>query len=231
VQTLRLIDLLQQIVAGGNLALDAHHIPPAGKPVLARPTTPLHLLNRILGMVLKIHENPTELQIDSSVTMIVTVGTDLDSLGMTSEAIAWQVLAVQILRYSNSCGWSAEVLPPLAYAHYKLSTYYRYKMRYKLALQASEQALRIWRHLWPNLLQAGIHDQAYSAALLVNHAANLRETGGLEPAISVAQEAVTLCRPMVKQIIQSGAAVSPWSEEEFQAVLSPQALFILAISL
>jgi tetratricopeptide (TPR) repeat protein len=229
VQTLRLIDLLQQIVAGGNLALDAHHIPPAGKPVLARPTTPLHLLNRILGMVLKIHENPTELQIDSSVTMIVTVGTDLDSLGMTSEAIAWQVLAVQILRYSNSCGWSVEVLPPLAYAHYKLSTYYRYQMRYKLALQASEQALRIWRHLWPNLLQSDI--QAYSAALLVNHAANLRETGGLEPAISVAEEAVTLCRPMVKQIIQSGAAVSPWSEEEFQAVLSPQALFILAKSL
>ncbi|KAJ7502533.1 hypothetical protein B0H11DRAFT_641918 [Mycena galericulata] len=233
-QAMRLLQSLQYLMKGGHIVVDSDNVVdffPMRAQIFVQPGELSHVVHQVLGMVLKIQNSYTGLKVEHLQYLMGSLGAYLDYVGMKSEAIAWEVLAIQVLEHVAGCGQSAIVLPQLVHSRRKLSGYYRHQLRYELALQTSQQALDIWQSLH---LQhySDPHRQCLSTSILVTHSRNLQESGQQEFAIIIAQKAVAACRPMVEQTIESASQISPITPEmEYNAVISAEAFFILAKSL
>ncbi|KAJ7782551.1 hypothetical protein DFH07DRAFT_949340 [Mycena maculata] len=224
VQIMHLIESLQHLVAGGNFDLDLN-ILSDGKDMFIAPTTPLHLLHQILGMILDIQNGTLRPWISPERHLIFNLGPHMCNLGLISEAIAWELLVIQILGHGAPSDCSGRFMAHLARSRRKLSQYYRRQLRHELALQASEQSLRILRSFSDPPLDLW----EISMATLVTHSMNLCQVGQHEVAITIAQEAVVTCRPMVAGVIQFASDMS--ANEEYSVVISSEAFFAMALSL
>ncbi|KAJ7475436.1 hypothetical protein B0H11DRAFT_2281935 [Mycena galericulata] len=221
-QTMCLLNSLQQLVAGGNLAIDTHHITTVVKPVFAPPRMPSHILHWILGMLLEIHNDSSRLQFNST-DILLGLGTDLANLNMTAEAVAWDLFALQILYRFTAHSRAVEIQSWIADALVRLSEHHQHGLQYELALQASQQSLDILRSL-ETLPNADYW--ALRATILIVHSQNLSETGQYEIAMTIAQEAVVVCHPMVEQIASGISCCSKCAH--YEAVMSSKAFFALA---
>ncbi|KAJ7646577.1 hypothetical protein FB45DRAFT_1051243 [Roridomyces roridus] len=231
VQTMHLVNSLEQLFISGRLDLvqNGVNLPRMRYPVFAQPTTPAHILHRVLGMVLQIHNSDTN---QGSTTLPFrirdfdrNIKTDLSELGLRSEAIAWSNLAVQMLKHLVACGGSAQkILPRISLFQYGTVVNYQHQLRYELALQASEEALLDWQ-TFPE--STNIHWQMWGANLKATHARNLNLSKRSVEAVSLAQLAVSLSRPLVAQLAASGAPVNTGTPEEYTIFTSSNASFFL----
>ncbi|KAJ7699285.1 hypothetical protein B0H17DRAFT_306472 [Mycena rosella] len=225
----RLMNSLQQLLSSGKIALK---LPPGNSinqvvPVFVQSTTTSHVLHDILGLILKINDSSTGIQVESLEDIIFNLGARLTVLGMPLEAIAWELLAIQILRHFSGGAYTAGVLPRLADSLENLSLRFQSQLQFEHALRASKQSLDLWRHL--SVMLPDVDNRISLLTSMVLHAHHLRHQGQPTAAISIAQDAVVLCRPMAWQIIQSGFCCT--REDEFKAVWSAKTFFTLATTL
>ncbi|KAJ6467233.1 hypothetical protein DFH09DRAFT_1381473 [Mycena vulgaris] len=227
-QTLRLVDLLQDSVATSTLVLDTP-LWDGTSLVFIKPHSADHILCQILGVIVAIKEShASEIQLSS----IKGIGDELALLGMNSEAIAWELMIVQILRHLPGNGFQPApgILPNLAFSSNKLSRLYQYQLRWDLATETSQRAMdmcRLWQELSPD-----VEDWSLLGTVLITHSENLRMNGLLEAAISIAEEAVAVFRRMAAQLTEAAAEVSCWGEEEeYKAVRFSDAFFTHAAGL
>ncbi|KAJ7502518.1 hypothetical protein B0H11DRAFT_1854697 [Mycena galericulata] len=237
-QTKRLVQSLEHLMNGGHIIVDSNDVveyfSDPGPPIFVQPGDLPHVVHRVLGMVLQIQNNYTGVQMESLQYLMQGLGAHLIDVGMMSEAIAWEVLVIQILEHFAGCGQFAIILPQLAHSRHRLSGYYQRQLQYELALQASQQALDILQSLSPEHLQhcSDPHWECLSTTILVTHSMNLQETGQQEIAVTIAQKAIAACHSLVEQTIESASQISPIAPEvEYNAVISTVASFILAKSL
>ncbi|KAJ6488388.1 hypothetical protein DFH09DRAFT_1291385, partial [Mycena vulgaris] len=229
-QTLRLVDLLQHSVAGRPLVLDTPLWDGTNLSFL-RPTSPDHILYQILAVIFAIKESHAEIQF-SLIEGILDLGSKLAFLGMNSEATAWEFMIIQILRRLPASGFqpAPETLPNLAISSDKLSLQYQHQLRWDLATEASQRAMdmcRLWQELSPD-----VEDWSLLGTILITHSENLRMTGRLEVAISIAEEAVAVFRGMAVQLVEAAAEVSCWGEpDDWKAVKFSAAFFARAVAL
>jgi tetratricopeptide (TPR) repeat protein len=192
--------------------------------------SPSRVLHWILGKVLEIHESPAAgIPLKAMRGMLMNLGICLTNLDMISEGIAWERLKICILRYMASGEHSAGTLPQLAMAFRELSLGYLRQLRLELALQASDQSLGLWRHISETLPEVD-HRVGLVTAMSM-HAEALLQSGQVAAALSLAQEAVAIARPMVARIIASGSEPAWAEEDEFEAVTFSELSFILAEAL
>ncbi|KAJ6499866.1 hypothetical protein DFH09DRAFT_1375915 [Mycena vulgaris] len=229
-QTLRLVDLLQDSVAGRPLILDTP-LWDGTNLVLLHSTSPDHVLYRILAVIFAIKESHAEIQL-SSIEDILWLGNELALLGMNSEATAWELRIIQILRCLPGSGFqpAAGILPNLAFSFNNLSRRYQYQLQWDLATEASQRAIRCcrsWQEISPD-----VEDCSLLGQILITHSENLRMNGLLEAAISIAEEAVAVFRGMAAQLTEAAAEVSCWGEpDDYKAVKISDAFFAHAAAL
>ncbi|KAJ7646583.1 hypothetical protein FB45DRAFT_178121 [Roridomyces roridus] len=228
VQALHLVDSLRQVFVSGRLEFQTENdsLPPLGYPVFAQATTPSHILHRILGMVLRIHNFATNQGSAICVTDIEhNIEVDLAQSGLRSEAIAWSDFAIQMFRHFIACGESEEqIVPRISSLRHELVVNYQVQMQYELALQTSEQALVDWETS-PKFND--IHWQMWGANLMATHARVLNLNKRSAEAVSLAQVAATVSRPLVAQLAASGAPIVRGTPEEYTIFTSSQVLFFL----
>ncbi|KAJ7694732.1 hypothetical protein B0H14DRAFT_3905635 [Mycena olivaceomarginata] len=227
-EALRLVDSLQQLAANAAIILDAP-LPDCKNPVFTQSTSPKYVLSKILGVVLKVNHRPDEISL-KSIEGIFDLGVDLSLLRMTSESIAWELMVIQTLRRLGNIIFDAGVLRRLANAAGNLSCRYQAQLRWDLATESSRQSIDLW-HLAKEI-SPDVDYRPLLATILITHSANLRETGQLEAIISIAEEAVALCRPMAEEVIQSGSELYSRTEtDEYKVVVSWQSFVTLARAL
>ncbi|KAJ7633462.1 hypothetical protein DFH06DRAFT_692635 [Mycena polygramma] len=232
IQTMRLIESI------GSLSVDSGDSTDGGHLILktelqtcvrwnsaltVRPTlidagsiSPLDVLHWILGAVRDLRHSLT-IQAESMTYLMLNFGVHLHVLGMVAEALAWQLLKIQILRPCSD----SRSLAALAVSLTNISLGYQFQNQHRSALGASQQSLDLWHHLRehsPNDVHP-FHPQH----ALVTHAENLLQNGQDMAALSVAQEAVAICRPALdERMIEC---------DELTAVHSQMPLFMLAAAL
>ncbi|KAJ7141020.1 hypothetical protein C8R44DRAFT_846924 [Mycena epipterygia] len=225
-QALRLIDRLQQLAVNHTFILDA----PLWDVPLQLPTynSPEHILYNILGLLLTTNGCPAEIGF-STIRSILDLANDLGHLQMKSEAIAWHLMTIQILRQLAGASHT-DILLQLAISRHNLACEYQFQLHRDLAIQSSQQSVDLCHGLCE--ISIDVDYQPLLLTTLITYSDNLREAGQPEIALSTAQEAVTMCRPMVGQIIESGLGLASWTEEiECKAVRSFEALFTFARAL
>ncbi|KAJ6499861.1 hypothetical protein DFH09DRAFT_1375914 [Mycena vulgaris] len=229
-QTLRLVDLLQDSVAGRPLILDTP-LWDGTNLVLLHSTSPDHVLYQILAVIFAIKESHAQIQF-SSIEGILSLGSKLGFLGMNPEGTAWELMISQILRHlpGNSFHPAPGILPNLAFSSHNLSRHYQYQLRWDLATETSQRAMdmcRLWQELSPD-----VYHRSLLGTILITHSENLRMTGRLEVAISIAEEAVAVFRGMAVQLVEAAAEVSCWGEpDDWKAVKFSAAFFAHAAAL
>ncbi|KAJ7142810.1 hypothetical protein C8R44DRAFT_726132 [Mycena epipterygia] len=223
IQTLHLVDGLQELLLGRSGDLPWSTAPRT--MVFIETPSPAHTLHRVLGMVLAIRTGPTEVQSESIMSILDDLEVILECFRMTSEAIAWALLKIQILRHSNR-DRCAGVFPRLSYSLRQLSDLYAYQLRHDLALQSSQKAVDLSQfssESWPHP-----GNQTLFVASLISHSRNLREVGKLTDAISAAEAAVAIICPMATGILESCLASGPSRKDLWIAVTGSKASFVLA---
>ncbi|KAF7357936.1 Tetratricopeptide repeat family [Mycena venus] len=233
VQAMRLIDSIRHLTTRGSLVLDSS-VWESMRPLqllFLQSASPSRVLQWILIELVEIHENPTgKIQVEILAEILFKLGVHLVNLGKTSEAIAWELLKIDILRSSASRDWSAAILAQLAHSLYLLSWRYQSQLQYRRALQASQQSLDLWHHLSESLPDVD-HRASLLTATIV-HAENLFHTGQKTVALCIAQEAADLSRRMVEQLLETCSEPASLTEEtEFKAVRCCEAYFNLAHTL
>ncbi|KAJ7803781.1 hypothetical protein B0H14DRAFT_3776768 [Mycena olivaceomarginata] len=229
VQTKRLIDSFQQLLAGGNLVL---HAPlwDASEPIqlVFLESTSLHVLHQILGAIVEINQRASVLPMDSMIDTVLDLGVHLGNIGLTSESIAWEHFNICLLHYLADRGYYATgALPHIAHALQELSLGYQQQLQYQCAVEASQQSLDLWHHLTQSVSE--VDNQIGHLRALITHAQNLLETGQKMAALSTAQEAVALSRPILEQMIKTtGGLLFLTEQNELEAVQCSDAPFILA---
>ncbi|KAJ6594597.1 hypothetical protein B0H19DRAFT_1056859 [Mycena capillaripes] len=167
-QTMRLIDSLRQLLTGGNLTIDISWNPPIPlKLVFVQSTSPLHVLHRVLGILLKI--NDTTILAMSVMDTMVDLGAALDDA--SEESLDWYIFLSESF--------------------------------------------------------AGLDNWILLLDTMTTHTENLFRVGQKVAALSIAQDTVDLSRPIIIQLIESSSTLSLTLEDEFNAVRSRAALFIL----
>ncbi|KAJ6544107.1 hypothetical protein B0H19DRAFT_295890 [Mycena capillaripes] len=229
-QTMRLIDCLRQLLSRGNLTLDqsaAHHLP---VPLQFRfipmeSTLHLHVLHWILGTVLEIHHSHATIQAESVMGIIINLGAKLAALGMISESITWHLLKIQIFRPLAGGECAAGTLAQLVHSLTLLSVGYQVQLQYERAMGASKEALDQCIHLSEGF--PVLDNRLLLLNTTVIHAQNLYWSSQEMAALSTAQDAVVLARPITEQIIGSSCELFSLTEEdEFKAQRSRAALVI-----
>ncbi|KAJ6594601.1 hypothetical protein B0H19DRAFT_65986 [Mycena capillaripes] len=229
-QTTHLIDAVQKLWLSGNLVLETSLWDDmTSGSVFLESTSMLDILHMILGPIRDLHNSRT-IKAESMSTLMLNLGTHLITLQMGSESIGWAQLEVRILRCLAFGGCSAGPLAALARSLGHLSREYQYQLQYEAALEAGQQSLNSWHHLFEMFSE--VNNQIGLVSTLVTHAQNLLETGQKTAALSSIEEAVVLCLPIVEQIHKSSSGLASLTEEdEYKAVQSRQALFTLARAL
>ncbi|KAJ7467003.1 hypothetical protein FB451DRAFT_1137626 [Mycena latifolia] len=221
----RLIVSLQQLAVKSVLILDEPLWASTNMVVMKTPS-PKHILFDILWMSLQINESPAEIPF-TSLNGIFDLGSHLGQLGMTSEATSWHLMAIQILRCFSGQGFQdSGVFARLALLSGNLSHQYQIQSRWDLAVKTSQQAIEL-SGLWQESSPDADH-WPLLAGILITHSRNLREIGRPEDAISVAEEAVSVCREIARPLIESDAKLlflTP--QEEYKVVRLSGAYFAL----
>ncbi|KAJ7782553.1 hypothetical protein DFH07DRAFT_791049 [Mycena maculata] len=227
-EALRLIDSLQQLAANSAVVLDSPFRSLTDLFFL-RSTSTKPVLHDILGVVLQISDPPDKIPF-TSIQKILDIGEQLVALGLNSEATAWHLMTTQILRRLAGGAFPERVLPHLALSLECLSCRYQDQLRLELALESSQQAVDVCRLLYD--IAPDVDYWPLFATIFITHSMNLRATGRHRAAISIAQEAVGICRPRLADIIEFCSGLTSWPDEaEYKAVTSFQALFSLGESL
>ncbi|KAF8205618.1 hypothetical protein K438DRAFT_516511 [Mycena galopus ATCC 62051] len=233
VQTTRLMDSFQQLLASGKLVLDEPLFDPAKAfQLVFHQPTPLHVLHQILEAVIQIDENPNQIVLQSMKAIVLDLGVHLGHIGMTSERIAWERLKIRILHYFGGREFAAGTVPHIAHALHELSLGYQQQLQFQSALTASQQSLDLWCHISESL--PDVYNQTGHLKALTTHAWNLLETGQKRTALSTAQDAASLACPILEQIVESSAGSSSLVDEveavglmrPFSALLEPSLLLI-----
>ncbi|KAJ7695765.1 hypothetical protein B0H17DRAFT_1271275 [Mycena rosella] len=146
VQVSRLVDLLKRLLSTSSDSMIETVDPavPVGL-VFPKPSSSLHLLHTILGMVLKITDNHLSISMKDIATAMLTLRYRFDGLGMQSEATNFAVLAVEFHRRLGSGEQFPGVLPRLSLALCHLSYQYQLQLKHDLALTTSQQAYNFCR--------------------------------------------------------------------------------------
>ncbi|KAJ6493823.1 hypothetical protein DFH09DRAFT_1376887 [Mycena vulgaris] len=228
-QATRLVDSLQQLTVTRVFVLDAP-LWVSTNMVITRSLSPKHILFEILWVTLQINDFATEIPF-TAIKGILNLGSELAELGMDSEATSWHLMIIQVLRRLSRGGFHSDsVLPNIALSCDNLSLRYQSQLQWDLATETSQQAVdvcRLWRELSPD-----VDYWPLLGIILITHSENLTATGRLEDAVSIAEEAVAVCREMIEQLIDSGSELSYWTlEDEFKAVSFSRAFFALAAAL
>ncbi|KAJ7142782.1 hypothetical protein C8R44DRAFT_846614, partial [Mycena epipterygia] len=222
IQTLHLVDALRERLLRGSVDLPWDTVP---LTLGLESTSPAHILHRILGMVLALKTSPTEVHAETTMSILDDVGPTLESLNMNSEALAWGLLTIQILRQSNR-DRCVGVFPRLSHSLRQVSDQYDYQLRRDLALQSSQKAVDLsqfsWES-WPNP-----ENQTLLVSSLISHSRNLRQAGQPTAAISAAEAAVAITCPMAAGIMESCLASGPSPQDLWIAVAGSKASFVLA---
>ncbi|KAJ7140912.1 hypothetical protein C8R44DRAFT_866590 [Mycena epipterygia] len=234
-QAMRVVDLLAALTATHSLNLENSLWDPS-KPMEIRflePASSVHVLHTVLDMVLQLQDNEEQFAAEDIADDLLNLGSYLSMLGMYWEATASDVLTVQFLRCLASGEAFAGVTPRLVFSLYNLSKRYQDQRRYDLALQASQQSLGLCRLL--SEVAPDANNCAAFLSVLVGHSHNLCMTGQLLEAISTAQQAVAICRPILAQLFASYPFDSGFQrlspEQTWIAVKCCEAFFALAQAL
>ncbi|KAJ7633433.1 hypothetical protein DFH06DRAFT_692295 [Mycena polygramma] len=229
VQTMRLVDFLQKRVATHAFGFET----PIWDATMAmeirflQPTSAMHVLQNVIGMVVHTQD---DFSADDIADDLLTLGSSLSMLGLYKEALASDVLTVQLLRCLATGDDLAAVLPRLIFSLCNLSKRHRHQLRHDVALQTSQQAVFLARHLSdlaPNVDNSGV---ALTATIAQAH--DQCTIGRLEDAISTAEQATAICRPILARVLSvypfnvGLQKVSP--EDEWRGVKCYEAFFELA---
>ncbi|KAF7357911.1 Tetratricopeptide repeat family [Mycena venus] len=229
VQTMRLIDSLQQLLAGGKLVLKSSFCDPSSSLNLVfapEYTCAVDVLHTILGTVRDLNKGLTEI----AEGIMANLGVHLVELRMTSEGTAWHLFKICFLRdiASNHC--SAQTLVQLVNSFNNLSIGYHRQLRHEAALSASQQAFDLCSHLTESFPEMDNRPLRLNALLI--HTENLLLMDQTIAALAIAEDAVAVSRPMVKQFIESNSGLSSLTEaEEYRAATCYQAFSVLAKAL
>ncbi|KAJ7142777.1 hypothetical protein C8R44DRAFT_761092 [Mycena epipterygia] len=223
IQSLHLVDAFQELLLGRSGDLPWNTAP--STMMFKEAPSPRHILHQVLGMVLAIRTGPTKVPAESIMSILDGLGAILEYLQMTSEAIAWGLLRIKILRQSNRAH-SAGVFPRLSRSLKQVSDQYAHQLRHDLALQASQKAVDSSQFSSENWPHPG--NQTFLIDSLISHSRNLRQTGQPTAAISAADAAVALTGPMAAGLLESyiGSGLSP--ADLWIAVAHSRASFVLA---
>ncbi|KAJ6574274.1 hypothetical protein B0H19DRAFT_1341368 [Mycena capillaripes] len=234
-QALRLMDTLKERVATRSVIFVSEAPLWDGTSLVFSPPpgSAKHILHKILGFAVKLNDCPTRITIPLGFIedIMFTLGQDLEWHGMNSEGTACDLAITQILRLAGrTAQFGADILPYLILSYSNLSARYQHQLRWDLATQTSQQALYLCRWLCDMSPDA---DYWSLFALTSNtHSDNLRMTGQLEAAISLSQEAVMWCRPIIAQILEDVASgLSRWTAAEYKAARSVQTFLAFARAL
>ncbi|KAJ7736505.1 hypothetical protein B0H14DRAFT_501813 [Mycena olivaceomarginata] len=227
-QTMRLIASLEGLLTSGKLVLDGPLSNPAQvSQIIFEQNTPLHLLHEILGVVIDIKESHyIRISLGSIRNIMVNMGVSLSNIGMASESIAWHHLKIRMLRHLD--GSTVVTLPDMAHTLTELSIVYRRQHQFQSAIQAGQQSLDLWHRLSNSLPDVDI--RICLVMVLTTQTRSFLETGQKIAALSIAQDAVVLARPILGQIIESSSGSSS-SVDEFNTDWSCAAVFALAKAL
>ncbi|KAJ7142682.1 hypothetical protein C8R44DRAFT_846568 [Mycena epipterygia] len=224
IQTLHVVDGLQELLLGIEVDLPWDTAPLALG--LEESPSPTHILHRVLGMVLAIRTTPTEIQAESIMSILDDLGATLEGFRMSTEAIAWGLLRIKILRQSDR-DRSAGVFPRLSHSLQQVSEQYAYQLRHDLALQFSQNSVHLSQFSFESWPHPG--NQTFLVNSLISHSRNLRQAGELTAAISAAEAAVAMACSMAARILLEscrGSRLSPTNL--WIAVADSTALFVLA---
>ncbi|KAF7357888.1 Tetratricopeptide repeat family [Mycena venus] len=230
VQTTRLMDSFQQLLISGELVLHEPLWDPDEpfQPVFLH-STPSDTLHQILGAVIKVNESPAAsgpITLKSMENIVVDIGVHLSNIGMTSEAIAWEHLKIRVLHYLDGGKGCMGTLLCIAHALSQLSTRFNRQLQFQHALQASQQSLDLWHQISESLPE--VDNRTGQLLALIAHAQNLLKTGQGIAALSTAQDAVAISRPMADEVKSRTGMLSLTDEDQFKSVRSRDALFTLA---
>ncbi|KAJ7233937.1 hypothetical protein C8J57DRAFT_1531986 [Mycena rebaudengoi] len=232
-QTMRFIDAFEKYTTTRSFRSEKPYWDPVEEPLkvgFPRPKSALHVLQKILEAMLQIKDHPTDLSTKGVTEILLMLGGQLASLGMESEATASDVLAVQVFRHLASGENFAGCVPRLAFALQHLSHRYQYQLRHESAVQTSEQSV-YWCHV-ASESAPDVDNRALLLTFLNTHSANLCAAGQTDAAISIAQEALIVCRALLSETFQLASAESDWAllhpEKEFQASECARAFFCLS---
>ncbi|KAJ7235818.1 hypothetical protein C8J57DRAFT_1479396 [Mycena rebaudengoi] len=213
------------------------HWDPVEEPLkisFRQPKSGLHILQKILTVMLQIEDHPTTLSTKDATEMLLGLGGELSWSGLQSVATASSTLAVQVFRHLASGENFVGCLPRLAFALRGLSRRYQYQLQHESAVQASEQSVH-WCHFASSKSTLQADNRALLLMSLNIHSTNLRATGQVDPAISVATEALVLSRALLPETFQLASTEPDWAlqypEYEFQASKCTESFFCLSAAL
>ncbi|KAJ7249338.1 hypothetical protein C8J57DRAFT_1139377, partial [Mycena rebaudengoi] len=229
VQVMRLLDSLDKYTASHYFHAEIPCWDPA-KPFLTvseRPTSKSCVLHKILGVVLQIDQSPAHLSPRDAANMLLKLGDMLSSLDMQSEAMASDTFSVKLFRYLASRENCVGALPRLAAALFTLSYRYRYDLRHDLAVHTSQQSVELGHFLFESTPNDA--NQVLFLRTSNVHSSNLRAAGQIDAAISVARDALAICRSLLPKTLEFASTRPDWAsqypEYEFQAAECAESFF------
>ncbi|KAJ7162179.1 hypothetical protein C8R46DRAFT_1103764 [Mycena filopes] len=224
-QTMGLIDSIRKLFAAGTLdwpkILSNSGLHETNEWICLRTMSTTHVLHRILGAVLNIHEGCMINLLD-----IVDLGKHLDLLGMCSVFIAWESMKISIFQPQSSSSLAAlkEFIITLSY----ISIGYRRTGQHHLALKASQQSFDLLRHF-----HGDVPDSYLRLEVMLPHAKTLLlQTGATTTALSVTKEAALLARRVLREIDESQSGILDLTEsDQFLAIRSCEIFVVLSWAL
>ncbi|KAJ7249328.1 hypothetical protein C8J57DRAFT_688386 [Mycena rebaudengoi] len=232
VQVMRLLDSLEKCTAAHLFHSETPYWDPAEPLLLVfpRPTSKSRVLRDILGVVLQIEHSPVQLSPRDTADMLLSLGITLSSLGMQSEATTSDAFSVKLFRYLVSRENGVRALPRLANALDNLSYRYRYELRHDLAVEASQQSVGLCHFLSESA--PDVDNRVLFLRVSNIHSTNLRAAGQIDAAISVAQDALAVCRSLLPKTLEFASTRPNWAsqypEYEFQAAECAGSFFCLS---
>ncbi|KAJ7233995.1 hypothetical protein C8J57DRAFT_1532037 [Mycena rebaudengoi] len=235
VQVMRLLDSLEKCTTAHLFHAKTPYWDPI-KPlplIFLRPTSKAGVLHNILGVVLQIKHSPTQLSLRDIANMLLNLGVKLSSLGVQSEAKASDTFSVKLFRYLASGENGVGALPQFADALCKLSRRYRYELRHDLAVDASRQSVELCHFLSESAPDVDNRVLFLTASNI--HSSNLRAAGQIDAAMSVARDALGICRSLLPKTLEFASTRPDWAsqypEYEFQAGQCAESFFYLSRAL
>ncbi|KAJ7466977.1 hypothetical protein FB451DRAFT_1259731, partial [Mycena latifolia] len=212
-QTLRLLNLLQQLAANDVFYLEKEKPLLEVRLVYASSVSAEHILHQVLGIILTIRNSPTKIPF-ASIADVMSFSVNLLRLGMQSEATACELLTRKIFRLLAGEVLNAGVVSQLAHSSECLSRLYQHQLRWDLAAEANQEAMD-WCQLWQEISPDAEY-QPLLAGILAARSHILHKTGQPEDAASVAEEAVALSRTMLGKSLESstGSSLADWTEPD-----------------
>ncbi|KAJ7031041.1 hypothetical protein C8F04DRAFT_1365002 [Mycena alexandri] len=234
-QTMRLIGSLQRLTATNTFHSETSLWDPAEalEITFLQPASAIQVLQVVLGMVIETQDEDNGFSVKDLVEDLITLGAYLSMLGMQSEASASAHLTVHFLRSLIPRDDFAGVLPRLIFSLCIHSKRHQYTCQHDLALQASMQGIS----LCDILLQVApeVDNSSVFLMALLTQTDNLQIQGLLEDAITTAEKAVVICRPMLAQIMCTypfhGGRQQLSPEDEWRAAKCCEAFFMLGRAL